>query len=434
MARTRGGSCSARARPSTRPQADNTLDPKELTMAAYAYDAINAQGLEISGVVHAPDLSAAREQLQMRGLLPQALAERGAAGGRKMAGAFKKVKPKSLQVFARQFATMIVADVSVVAALVTLEEQTDDKHLAGVIADVRSEIEGGVILSKALARHPKVFNRLFVAMVEAGESSGTLDTVLDRVAVQIEKEMQIKRRVKGAMVYPAVVITFACLVLTFMLLFIIPVFVNVFDQLDGELPKPTQIVMKMSYALRHWWFIIFPAIGAMIFAFRRLKRTERGRKVWDRFKLRIPMRIGDVVHKIALARFSRTLSTLISSGVDIIKALEITGATSGNWVVEDALANIRTRVHEGVPISQPLQEDPIFPAMVGQMVKIGEETGELDGMLGKGADFYEDEVDSSIQSLTSIIEPVLMIFVGLMVGTIVIAMYMPMFKMLTLIK
>ena len=236
------------------------------------------------------------------------------------------------------------------------------------------------------------------------------------------------------MVYPAVVITFACLVLTFMLMFIIPVFVSVFDQLNGQLPMPTQIVMHMSYALRHWWFVIFPAIGAMIFAFRRYKRTERGRQVWDRFKLRIPMRIGDVVHKIALARFSRTLSTLLSSGVDIIKALEITGATSGNWVVEQSLAEIRTRVHEGVPISQPLQDDPVFPAMVGQMVKIGEETGELDAMLGKVADFYEDEVDSSIQSLTSIIEPVLMIGVGAMVGTIVIAMYMPMFKMLTLIK
>src|SRR3954465_6259353 len=301
-------------------------------MAAFAYDAINSQGLDITGVIHAPDVSAAREQLQMRGLLPHSLAERSAAAESGPTSAFKKVKPKSLQVFARQFATMIAAGVSVVQALVTLEEQTDDKYLAEVIADVRSEVEGGVILSKALAQHPKVFNRLFVAMVEAGESSGTLDTVLDRVATQIEKETQIKRRVKGAMVYPAVVIAFASLVLTFMLLFIVPVFVSVFDQLDGELPKPTQIVMQMSYALRHWWFIIFPAIGAMIFAFRRLKRTERGRKVWDRFKLRIPMRIGDAVHKIALARFSRTLSTLISSGVDIIQALEITGAPSGNWV------------------------------------------------------------------------------------------------------
>ena len=344
------------------------------------------------------------------------------------------MKPKALQVFARQFATMIGAGVSVVQALVTLEEQTDDKYLAEVIADVRSDVEGGVILSKALARHPKVFNRLFVAMVEAGESSGTLDTVLDRVAVQIEKETQIKRRVKGAMVYPTVVISFAFLVLTFMLLFIIPVFVNVFDSLDGELPKLTQIVMHASYALRHYWFIIFPAIGGMIYAFRRLKRTEQGRQVWDRFKLKIPMKIGDVVHKIALARFSRTLATLVAAGVDIIKALEITGATSGNWVVESSLADIRTRVHEGVPISQPLQEDPVFPPMVSAMVKIGEETGELDGMLGKIADFYEDEVDSAIKSLTSIIEPILMIGVGIMVGTIVISMYLPMFKMLTLIK
>jgi type IV pilus assembly protein PilC len=210
--------------------------------------------------------------------------------------------------------------------------------------------------------------------------------------------------------------------------------VRVFDQLHGQLPLPTQIVMHASYALRHWWFVIFPAIALLVFGLRRLKQTERGRQTWDRFKLRIPMRIGEVVHKVALARFSRTLSTLVSAGVDIIKALEITGATSGNWVVEQSLGRIKTRVHEGVPISQPLQEDPIFPPMVGQMVKIGEETGELDGMLGKIADFYEDEVDTSIQSLTSIIEPILMICVGAMVGTIVIAMYLPMFKMLTLVK
>src|SRR5262249_33871391 len=299
---------------------------------------------------------------------------------------------------------------------------------------VRSDVEGGVILSRALARHPKVFNRLFVSMVEAGESSGTLDTVLDRVAVQIEKETQIKRRVKGAMVYPAVVITFASLVLTFMLMFIIPVFVRIFDQLHGNLPLLTQMVMKVSYALRHWWFLIFPAIALLVFALRRLKRTERGRQTWDRFKLRIPLRIGDVVHKVALARFSRTLSTLVSAGVDIIKALEITGPTSGNGVVEQSRGGIRAGAHEGVPISQPLQEAPVFPPMVGQMVKIGEETGELDGMLGKIADFYEDEVDTSIQSLTSIIEPLLMICVGALVGTSVIAMYMPVFEMVTVIE
>jgi type IV pilus assembly protein PilC len=402
-------------------------------MAAFAYDAINAQGLEISGTIHAPDLASAREQLQSRGLLPHSLLEKaGASEG--ATSRFKKVKSKSLQIFARQLATMIEAGVSVVAALVTLEEQTDDAYLREVIADVRSDVESGVILSKAMARHPKVFNRLFVSMVQAGESSGTLDTVLDRVANQIEKETQLKRRVKGAMIYPAVVLTFATLVLIFMLLFIVPVFVKVFDQLNGQLPKPTQIVMGMSNGLRHYWFIIFPAVIGFALLLRRLKRTEQGRQRWDRIKLRIPLKIGDVVQKIALARFSRTLSTLVAAGVDIIGALEITGGTAGNWVIEQSLVRIRERVHEGVPISQPLTEDPIFPPMVGQMVKIGEETGELDKMLGKIADFYEDEVDSAIQSLTSIIEPVLMIGVGAMVGTIVISMYMPMFKLLTLIK
>jgi type IV pilus assembly protein PilC len=403
-------------------------------MAAFAYDAINAQGLELSGVVHAPDLAGAREQLQARGLLPHSLIEKAGAGEGGARAAFKKVKPKSLQVFARQLATMIEAGVSVVQSLVVLEEQTDDKYLQEVIGDVRADVESGLVLSRALARHPKVFNRLFVSMVQAGESSGTLDTVLDRVATQIEKETQIKRRVKSAMVYPAVVLTFATLVLIFMLLFIVPVFVKVFDQLQGELPLPTKIVMNASDVMRHWWFLIFPAIGLLAYVLRRLKRTEEGRRRWDIFKLKIPMKIGDVVQKIALARFSRTLATLVAAGVDIITALEITGGTAGNWVLEQSLVRIKERVHEGVPMSEPLAEDPIFPPMVGQMVKIGEETGELDKMLGKIADFYEDEVDASIQSLTSIIEPILMIGVGAMVGTIVISMYLPMFKLLTLIK
>jgi type IV pilus assembly protein PilC len=291
-----------------------------------------------------------------------------------------------------------------------------------------------MVLSKAFARHPKVFNNLYVSMIEAGESSGTLDKVLDRVATQVEKENKIKRRVKGAMVYPSVVISFATLVLIFMLMFIVPVFAQIFDDLGGELPKPTQLVMGASNLLRDWWFVIFPVAIGLGFAFRRYKQTERGRQLWDRFKLRIPMKIGAVVHKVALARVSRTLATLIGAGVDIIKALEIAGATSGNWVIEKSLENVRTRVHEGAPISQPLSDDTAFPPMVGHMVKIGEETGELDKMLSKIADFYEDEVDTAIQSLTSIIEPILMVGVGAMVGTIVIAMYMPMFKMLELIK
>src|SRR6266516_218373 len=234
-------------------------------MAAFTYDAINAQGLELSGVVVALEIASAREQLQARGLLPHSLAEKAGAGEGGARSAFKKVKPKSLQVFARQLATMIEAGVSVVASLVVLEEQTDDKYLQEVIGDVRADVESGLVLSRALARHPKVFNRLFVSMVQAGESSGTLDTVLDRVATQIEKETQIKRRVKGAMVYPAVVLSFATLVLIFMLLFIVPVFQKVFEQLGGQLPTPTRIVMGASDLLRHWWFLIFPAIGLLVY-------------------------------------------------------------------------------------------------------------------------------------------------------------------------
>jgi type IV pilus assembly protein PilC len=403
-------------------------------VAAFAYSAINAQGFEHAGEIHAPDVSSAREQLRLRGLLPERLTELPASGEASVRTTFKKIKPKSLQIFSRQFATMIEAGLNVVSALVILEEQTEDRYLGAVIRELRADVEGGLLLSQAMARHPKVFSRLYVAMVEAGEAAGILDTVLDRVAFQIEKETQIKRRVKGAMIYPTMVLIFATLVLVGMLLFLVPVFIKIFAELGGELPKLTQIVVGASEFLRHKYYIVFPAAFGAFFAIRKLKRTEQGRKVWDKTKLRIPMRIGDTVRKITMARFSRTLSTLVAAGVDIIKSLEITGQTAGNWVVEDALATVREQVHQGVPIAQPLVDSPVFPPMVSQMVKIGEETGELEKMLGKIADFYEDEVDAAIQSLTSIIEPLMMILVGLMVGVIIIAMYLPMFKLLSLVK
>ena len=403
-------------------------------MAAYTYSAINAEGLQLDGEVHAPDLDAAREQLRIRGLLPEFLKELPASGEEGARTVFKKIKPKTLQIFSRQFATMIEAGLNVVSSLVILEEQTDDPYFALVIREIRADVEGGLLLSQALSRHPKIFTRLYVAMVEAGEAAGILDTVLDRVALQIEKETQIKRRVKGAMMYPTMVMIFATLVLIGLLMFLVPVFVNIFAQLNGQLPTLTQWVVKASDQLRHHWFIIFPVFGGTIWGIRRFKKTEPGRQLWDRIKLKIPMKIGDVVLKVTMARFSRTLSTLVAAGVDIIAALEITGHTSGNWVVETALADVRMKVGEGVPIAQPLVENPIFPPMVSQMVKIGEETGELEKMLGKIADFYEDEVDAAISTLTSIIEPLMMIAVGLMVGVIIISMYLPMFKMLTLVK
>ena len=403
-------------------------------MAAYGYSAIDAQGIELRGEIHAPDVDAAREQLRLRGLLAQYLHELPAEGEEGVRTVFKKIKPKSLQIFSRQFATMIDAGLSVVSALVILEQQTEDKYLSAVLSELRADVEGGLLLSQAMARHSKVFNRLYIAMVEAGEAAGILDQVLDRVAFQIEKETQIKRRVKGAMIYPTMVLIFATLVLIGMLLFLVPIFVDIFKTLGGDLPTLTQYVVTMSDFLRANWMFIFPLCAAVFFGFRRAKKTELGRQLWDRFKLRVPMKIGGVVLKVTIARFSRTLSTLVAAGVDIIQALEITGQTAGNWVIEEALGDVRAKVSAGVPIAQPLVDNPIFPPMVSQMVKIGEETGELEKMLGKIADFYEDEVDAAIQSLTSIVEPLMMILVGMMVGVIVIAMYLPMFKMLSLVK
>jgi type IV pilus assembly protein PilC len=408
-------------------------------MSTWAYNAINAQGLESTGEIEANDVNAAREQLRSRGLMASSLRQLGgsAAAGDESAAAgrfAKKIKPKALQVFSRQFATMIEAGISVVGALVVHEEQTEDSALADVIEQVRGDVEAGMQLSQAMAKHPKVFNRLYIAMVETGEAAGILDQVLDRVAFQIEKETKIKRRVKGAMLYPTIVLTFASLVLAGMLMFLVPIFTKIFSSLGGTLPTLTLYVVHASDLLRGYWFIIFPAIGAAIFAFRKWKASEGGRRKFDAFKLRAPMKVGDTVRKIAMARFSRTLATLVAAGVDIIRALEITASTSGNWVIESALLDVREKVHEGIPISQPISDNVDFPPMVGHMIKVGEETGELDKMLGKVADFYEDEVDSAIQTLTSIIEPVMMMAVGLMVGVIIISMYLPMFKMLSLVK
>ena len=402
-------------------------------MAGFAYTAISIDGLETVGEIHAPDLEAAREQLRIRGLLAHALRELPASGEEGLRTTFKKIKPRSMQIFSRQFATMIEAGLNIVASLVILEEQTDDVYLAEIIAEIRADVEGGLLLSQAMARHPKVFSELYVSMVQAGEASGMLDNVLDRVADQIEKETKLKRRVKGAMVYPTVVFTFATLVLVAMLMFIVPIFARIFTELGGQLPLLTRVVVGASDLLRQRWYIIFPLVGFMVWGILRYKKSESGRQKWDRIKLRIPLKIGDVVLKVTMARLLRTLATLVAAGVDIIKALEISGSTAGNWLVEKALTEARIKVQEGVPIAEPLTNDPLFPPMVSQMVRIGEETGELEKMLSKIADFYEDEVDSAIQSLTSIIEPIMMIGVGFMVGIIIIAMYLPMFKMMQLI-
>ncbi len=333
-------------------------------MPSFAYSAIDAQGLETDGVITAVDLDGAREQLRAAGKLAQSLKEvsegSGIANANITFGA--AIKPKSLQIFSRQFATMIEAGLNVVGALVILENQTTDTALAKVIESLRRDVEGGLLLSEAMAKHPKVFSKLYVSMVEAGEAAGILDIVLDRVAFQIEKQEQIRRRVKGAMVYPTMVLIFATLVLIGMLMFLVPVFVHIFSQLGGQLPTLTQYVMYGSDFLRNYWFIVLPSLIAAPFVFNKWKSTESGRKVWDRFKLKVPMKIGDTVLKVTMARFSRTLSTLVAAGVDIIKALEITGQTAGNWVIEDALAGVRARGGRGRSDRAAAAGEPRVPA------------------------------------------------------------------------
>lgn len=404
-------------------------------MTSFSYSAINVSGRRLTGEIAAADLVAARDALRQQGLLPLEVREqraKAARADRKASG--RGVKGKSLQVFARQLATMIAAGVSVVSALTVLEEQSEDRKLAAVVGEVRRDVESGKLLSEAMARHPGVFSEIFVSMVEAGEAAGALDTVLDRVAFQIEKALQIKRRVKGAAAYPVVVMGFATMVLIGMLLFLVPVFQGLFDDLGGELPLPTKIVVAASDGLRGYWYIILPLAGLSFFGLKQYLATPGGRARRDRAMISAPAGVGSVVRKVAMARFSRTLATLISAGVDIMGALDIAGKTSGSTVVADATNRVRERVRQGSSIAEPMRDDPIFPPMVAQMVGVGEESGELAEMLSKVADFYEDEVDAAISSLTSVIEPILMVGVGIMVGVVIISMYLPMFKLFSLIK
>ena len=345
------------------------------------------------------------------------------------------MKPKSLQVFSRQFATMIEAGLSVVTALVILEQQTDDQALQRVIDDIREHVETGSLLSEAMSQHPEIFSRLYIAMVEAGEAAGVLDTVLDRVAIQIEKEQKIKRRVKGAMIYPMVVLTFASLVMTGMLMFLVPIFVKIFDQLGGKLPTLTQYVMHASNGLRGYWYIIFPAVFAIIFGVQEVEEDRaRPRRHGIASSCASRCGIGSVV-------LQGRDGTLVAHALDADRVGRRHHARARDHRADDGQLGRRGRDREpaaaraGRCLDRPAADrQRHLPANGGQMVKIGEETGELEKMLSKVADFYEDEVDASIQALTSIIEPLMMVGVGMMVGVIIISMYLPMFKLLSLVK
>jgi type IV pilus assembly protein PilC len=323
---------------------------------------------------------------------------------------------------------------SILRALQVLEAQTQSKLLRETVGAVRRDVEAGLLLSDALERHPKVFGPLYVAMVRAGETGGVLEDCLMRTADQLEKDASLRRQVRAAMVYPALVISFAMVVLLALVAFLIPVFEKVFKQFPGKLPALSQFMVNFSHFVTGQWYVLIAVVVAVVAGFLYVKRSKWGRPHWDAFKLRIPLKIGDVVQKVAIARWSRTFSSLTAAGVPILQAIEITGKTAGNTVIERSMAEVIASVKGGGTISEPLRESPAFPPMVAQMVGVGEETGALDAMLTKIADFYDDEVAAAVKALTSIMEPVMIIFVGGIVGVIVVSMYLPLFTVYNSIK
>ena len=407
-------------------------------MGAFAYVAIDgATGKRVTGAVEAPDMASATKTLRQKGLAVQKLKAGGqgriAAAAGNIGGDMSKkggVKPRDLTLFSRQFATMVGAGLTILRCLMILEDQVASKRLQEVIQEISKDIESGRSLSDALEKHPRVFDNLYISMVRAGEIGGVLEMTLQRVAVSLEQREALKRKVKSAMAYPVVVLIFAVLATIGMILFLVPVFAGMYSDLGSKLPAITQMLVTASSLGHHYWFLIPFLLAGPPFAFKTWARTESGRRMWDRIKLRIPMKIGTICQKLALARFARTMSSLIASGVPMMQAIQVTGESSGNSVIEDAMEDILKSIEEGRTFSEPLRNHSIFPPMIIQMAAIGEETGKVDAMLEKVAEFYEDEVDAMVKALTSIIEPIMMIFVGGIVGFIVIALYMPMFGLM----
>jgi len=404
-------------------------------MGTFAYRVLDAKGAQSNGEVEGDNKAAVAANLRGKGFTVLDVNEiKIGFAQRDILSGMQRVKPKDLTIFSRQFATMVNSGLSMLRCLYILEEQTENKKLAGVIGQIKDDVEAGISLSDALEKHPKVFSKLYVSMVRAGELGGILDEVLNRLAQQLEKDDSIRRAVKSAMVYPILIASFAIIVLMGMVLFLIPIFAGMYNDLGGKLPALTRVMVTLSNVVKGDWFIVFPGIIGVIWGIRYLKRTPQGTANWDRAKLHIPMGIGEIIRKLAVARFSRTLGTLITSGVPILQALEITGQASGNTVIENAMTSVQTSVKEGQSITAPLEKASVFPAMVTQMIAVGEETGSLDAMLGKIADFYEDEVNASVKALTSILEPIMMVGVGAIVGLVVISMYLPIFNMMNIVK
>jgi type IV pilus assembly protein PilC len=398
----------------------------------FSYRVRDRQGKIITGKLEADNEALVSQRLRDMGYFVIEVTEEKVSLSKKEIRIFKpKVKNKDITVFTRQFATMINAGLPLVKCLNILAEQTESPVLTSVIADVQHEVEMGRSLSEALGKHPESFKQLYTSMVRAGEIGGVLDDVLLRIATTLESEDEIKRKIKSALTYPVAMLCISLLLLAIMLIFVVPIFEKMFKNMGASLPAFTKFIMTISHfltSIKGVIFILF-VIGGVILL-RRWVRTPSGKRRLDALKLRLPV-FGVLFHKMSLSRFSRTLGTLVASGVPILQALEITSNTVGNMLVAEAVDNVRAGVKEGDSIARPLGQSPLFPPMVTQMLAIGEETGALDTMLNKVSDFYDSEVASTVEALTSLLEPVLIVFLGLVVGTIVIALYMPIFSLIS---
>jgi type IV pilus assembly protein PilC len=405
-------------------------------MGTFNFRALDPAGVSSRGEIEAENKQAVASQLRQKGLIVLDIEEKKGTGDvGDILGRFKRVKSNQLTVATRQLATMISSGMSLLRALYVIEAQTESDKLREAFTAVRKDVEAGISFSDALAKHPDIFNDLYRAMVEAGETGGILEGTLIRVSEQLEKDDSLRRQVKAAMMYPMLIGGFALLVLVALVAFLVPVFEKVFKDFGGDLPTITKFTVGMSDLMTQRWYLLIVGVAGAVFAFMKWKKSHRGREQWDRFKLRVPFKIGGIVQKVALARFSRTYSAMIAAGVPMLQAIDITGRTAGNRVVEKAMHAVRDSVKAGGSIAAPMRAEPnAFPLMVTQMVAVGEETGALEQMLTKVADFYEDEVAAALKALTSILEPVMIVVVGGIVGFIVIAMYMPMFQVYDQIK
>lgn len=409
-------------------------------MPNFTYRGVTSGGGQVRAEITAPDERSAARQLRSQGIVVQNIAvKRGAVGKIELGDLpglstlLGGVRGKDISVFSRQFATMIAAGLPLVQCLQTLGMQMERKSFQNIIAKVAYEVESGSTLSDALGRFPRVFDELYVNLVHVGETGGVLDSMLSRLSTYLEKAQALKHRVQMAIVYPILVMTIAVLVVTFLMIFIIPIFAAFFQNAGVPLPLPTRIVIAVSNGVVRYWYIVLAVWVAAMFGFRAWYRTEAGRLAVDRFFLRAPI-FGPLVRKISIARFTRTLSALLGGGVPIIDALRITAKTAGNRVVENSVMAARERVMAGHTLGERLKDSGVFPPMVVQMVIVGEQTGALDNMLAKVADYYEDEVDVAVSGLTALLEPLLIVFLGVVIGGIVIAIYLPIFKVVTLVK